>query len=179
MWIKFWNDSSLTFFFYITKIVHFQMSVDFLHLLYYIEEWTKKNPICDTVRVVSQLFFQLHSALLQLIQLFLQLKQLGMDVLYWDVLIRLHLQGLIGARWELILSGSLLDPILHSPWVMFCFKKQRFHALRLISGKPCPGAGGLAGRAPFDGRLSDLPLEGEAFLLNGFSLQNRWRNKRH
>lgn len=50
------------------------------------------------------------------------------------------------------------------------------HTLRLISGNPCPGAGGLAGRGPLEGRVSDLALEGEAFLLKGFSLQNFCKN---
>lgn len=45
--------------------------------------------------------------------------------------------------------------------------------LRLIRGKPCPGAGGLAGRGPFCDLVLDLAGEGEAFLLNGFSLQIR------
>lgn len=45
--------------------------------------------------------------------------------------------------------------------------------LRLISGKPWPGAGGLAGRGPFGGLLLDLAEDGDAFLLKGFSLQIR------
>lgn len=45
--------------------------------------------------------------------------------------------------------------------------------LRLMRGKPWPGAGGLAGRGPFGGLDLDLAGEGEAFLLNGFSLQIR------
>lgn len=45
--------------------------------------------------------------------------------------------------------------------------------LRLISGKPWPGAGGLAGRGPFGGLLLDLAGDGDAFLLKGFSLQIR------
>ena len=56
-----------------------------------------------------------------------------------------------------------------------CSKMFYFCTLRLIRGKPCPGAGGLAGRGPFGGLDLDLDLEGEgeAFLLNGFSLQIR------
>lgn len=42
---------------------------------------------CVTVWVVSQLLLQLHSPLLQLIQLFLQLTHLPVDVLHWYVLI--------------------------------------------------------------------------------------------
>ena len=45
--------------------------------------------------------------------------------------------------------------------------------LRLMRGKPCPGAGGLAGRGPRGGRALAAPWDGEAFLLNGFSLQVR------
>lgn len=45
--------------------------------------------------------------------------------------------------------------------------------LRLIRGKPWPGAGGLAGRGPLGVLVLDLAGEGEAFLLNGFSLQIR------
>lgn len=45
--------------------------------------------------------------------------------------------------------------------------------LRLMRGKPCPGAGGLAGRGPFGGLLLDLAVDGDAFLLKGFSLQIR------
>lgn len=53
---------------------------------------------------------------------------------------------------------------------MFVFS---FCTLRLIRGKPWPGAGGRAGRGPFGGLVLDLAGEGEAFLLNGFSLQIR------
>lgn len=42
-----------------------------------------------------------------------------------------------------------------------------------MRGKPWPGAGGLAGRGPLGGLVLDLAGEGEAFLLNGFSLQIR------
>lgn len=42
-----------------------------------------------------------------------------------------------------------------------------------MSGKPWPGAGGLAGRGPFGGFVLDLAGEGEAFLLKGFSLHIR------
>lgn len=42
-----------------------------------------------------------------------------------------------------------------------------------MRGKPWPGAGGLAGRGPFGGLVLDLAGEGDAFLLNGFSLQIR------
>lgn len=45
--------------------------------------------------------------------------------------------------------------------------------LRLMRGKPWPGAGGLAGRGPFGGLLLDLAADGDAFLLKGFSLQMR------
>lgn len=45
--------------------------------------------------------------------------------------------------------------------------------LRLIRGKPWPGAGGLAGRGPLGGLLFALEGEGEAFRLKGFSLQVR------
>lgn len=45
--------------------------------------------------------------------------------------------------------------------------------LRLIRGKPWPGAGGRAGRGPFGGLVLALEGEGEAFLLNGFSLHIR------
>lgn len=52
---------------------------------------TQETPLetvwCVTVRVVSQLLLQLHSPLLQFIQLLLQLTHLHMDVLYWDVLV--------------------------------------------------------------------------------------------
>lgn len=53
----------------------------------------------------------------------------------------------------------------------FYFAGLVFHTLRFISGKPCPGAGGLAGRGPFGGLVLELTGDGEAFLLNGFSLQ--------
>ena len=45
--------------------------------------------------------------------------------------------------------------------------------LRLMRGKPCPGAGGLAGRGPRGGLVFVAPSDGEAFLLNGFSLNGR------
>lgn len=54
--------------------------------------------------------------------------------------------------------------------------------LRLMSGKPWPGAGGLVGRGPRGGLVLEVAGEGEAFLLNGFSLQVRYTDegeKRH
>lgn len=45
--------------------------------------------------------------------------------------------------------------------------------MRLMSGKPCPGAGGLAGRGPHGGLVFALAWDGDAFLLKGFSLQVR------
>lgn len=46
--------------------------------------------------------------------------------------------------------------------------------MRLMRGKPCPGAGGRAGRGPLGGLvLGEETGEGEAFLLKGFSLQVR------
>lgn len=40
-----------------------------------------------------------------------------------------------------------------------------------MRGKPCPGAGGRAGRGPLGGLDWGEVTVGEAFLLNGFSLQ--------
>lgn len=57
------------------------------------------------------------------------------------------------------------------------FKQVVNVTLRLIRGKPWPGAGGLAGRGPFGGLDFDLAGEGEAFLLNGFSLHIRCNKK--
>lgn len=59
----------------------------------------------------------------------------------------------------------------------FCETCFVFCTLRLISGKPWPGAGGLAGRGPFGGL--DLAGEGEAFLLKGFSLHIRYKEKKN
>lgn len=68
----------------------------------------------DTVWVVPQLLLQLHSLLLHLVQLLLQLSHLSMDVLSWDVLIRLHLRGcfwtseLLSLSWFLFIYKLLL-----------------------------------------------------------------------
>lgn len=43
--------------------------------------------------------------------------------------------------------------------------------LRLMSGKPCPGAGGLTGLAPLVAFLTVGDAEGDGFRLKGFSLQ--------
>lgn len=42
---------------------------------------------------------------------------------------------------------------------------------RLMSGKPCPGAGGLTGLAPLVVFLTVGDAEGDGFRLKGFSLQ--------
>lgn len=47
--------------------------------------------------------------------------------------------------------------------------------LRLMSGKPCPGAGGLAGLGPLVAFLGAGDAVGDAFRLKGFSLQEDWR----
>lgn len=59
----------------------------------------------------------------------------------------------------------------HTVYVVFSF------TLRLMRGKPWPGAGGLAGRGPVGGLVLDLAGEGDAFLLNGFSLQVRYNER--
>lgn len=67
----------------------------FLFFVYYGRDFSRtplKALPCDTIRVVSQLLLQLHSPLLQLIQLFFYLTHFPMDVFYWYVLIRLHLK---------------------------------------------------------------------------------------
>lgn len=121
---------------------------------------------CDTVRVVPQLLLQLHALLLHLIQLLLQLCHLCMDILDWDELVRLHLRGLLDhittykSEWAQKVAFSFIYKLLLN-----------LGTLRLTSGNPCPGAGGLAGRGPLGGLVSDLAAF--AFLLNGFSLQNR------
>lgn len=43
--------------------------------------------------------------------------------------------------------------------------------LRLMSGKPCPGAGGLAGLDPLVAFFVIGDAVGDAFRLKGFSLQ--------
>ena len=43
--------------------------------------------------------------------------------------------------------------------------------LRLMSGKPCPGAGGLAGLEPLVAFFTVGDAVGDAFRLKGFSLQ--------
>lgn len=43
--------------------------------------------------------------------------------------------------------------------------------LRLMSGKPCPGAGGLAGLDPLVAFFVVGDAVGDAFRLKGFSLQ--------
>lgn len=48
------------------------------------------------------------------------------------------------------------------------------NTLRLMRGKPCPGAGGRAGRGPFGGLDGEEVSEGEVFRLNGFI---RWSNR--
>lgn len=48
--------------------------------------------VCGTVGAVPQLLLQFHSPLLHVIQLFLQLTHLSVDVLHRDELVRLHLE---------------------------------------------------------------------------------------
>lgn len=45
---------------------------------------------------------------------------------------------------------------------------------RLIKGKPCPGAGGLAGLGPFELFLVEGEATGDGFRLKGFSLHDDW-----